>query len=40
MKTERILALIGRETANIVLTGMPGSGKSTVGTALGKIHGA
>ena len=38
-ETERILALIGRETSNIVITGMPGSGKSIVGKALGKITG-
>lgn len=35
----RILGLLGRETQNIVLIGMPGSGKSTIGQALSLLTG-
>lgn len=38
-KTEEILAQIERDCANIVLVGMPGSGKSTVGRAAAKLLG-
>ncbi|WP_298033436.1 shikimate kinase [uncultured Dysosmobacter sp.] len=38
-ENERILALLRQETANIVLIGMPGSGKSTVGQALAELTG-
>lgn len=38
-ETERILALLRRETGNIVLVGMPGSGKTTVGRALAALTG-
>jgi len=38
-ETERILALLRRETQNIVLIGMPGSGKSTVGAELARLTG-
>lgn len=35
----RIMKIISRDTRNIVLVGMPGSGKSTVGKALGLLSG-
>lgn len=38
-ENERILAMLRRETANIVLIGMPGSGKTTVGAALAALTG-
>ena len=38
-ENERILAMLRRETANIVLIGMPGSGKTTVGEALSRLTG-
>lgn len=38
-ENERILAMLRRETANIVLIGMPGSGKTTVGQALAQLTG-
>ena len=38
-ENERILAMLRRETENIVLIGMPGCGKSTVGQALSALTG-
>ncbi len=38
-ETERILALLRREMTNLVLIGMPGSGKTTVGAALAALSG-
>lgn len=38
-ENERIFRKIRRQTENIVLIGMPGCGKSTVGTALSKLTG-
>lgn len=38
-ENERILAMLRQETANIVLIGMPGSGKTSVGQALAKLTG-
>ncbi|MDO4315200.1 MAG: shikimate kinase [Oscillospiraceae bacterium] len=38
-ENERILAMLRQETANIVLVGMPGSGKSAVGAALAALTG-
>ncbi len=38
-ENERILRLLSRTMQNIVLIGMPGSGKSTVGAALGGLSG-
>lgn len=35
-ETERILSQLRRETQNIVLIGMPGCGKSSVGAALAR----
>ncbi len=36
---ERIVCLLKKQTQNIVLVGMPGSGKSAVGAALGRLSG-
>lgn len=38
-ENERILAMLRQETANIVLIGMPGSGKTVVGAALAELTG-
>ncbi|WP_295582581.1 shikimate kinase [uncultured Oscillibacter sp.] len=38
-EAERILSLLRRDTANLVLIGMPGSGKSTVGAILAEQTG-
>ena len=38
-ETERILARLRRDTQNIVLIGMPGCGKTTVGKALARLTG-
>ena len=38
-ETEKIVSRLWRETANIVLVGMPGSGKTTVGKALEELSG-
>lgn len=38
-ENERILAQLRQETCNIVLVGMPGSGKTTVGQALAELTG-
>ena len=38
-ENERILAQLRREMTSIVLIGMPGSGKTTVGTALARLTG-
>ena len=38
-ETERIIAKLWREQTNIVLAGMPGSGKTTVGQALARLSG-
>ena len=38
-ENERILAQLRREMTNIVLIGMPGSGKTTVGAALARLTG-
>ena len=38
-ENERILSLLRREMTNLVLIGMPGSGKTTVGDALARLTG-
>lgn len=38
-ETERILSMLRQETCNIVLIGMPGCGKTTVGQALAALSG-
>ena len=38
-ENERILSMLRRETTNLVLIGMPGCGKSTVGAALAQLTG-
>ncbi|MBE6913749.1 MAG: shikimate kinase [Ruminococcaceae bacterium] len=38
-ENERLLAILRRETGNIVLIGMPGCGKTTVGQALARLTG-
>ena len=38
-ESERIVSLLRRETVNLVLIGMPGSGKTTVGAALARLSG-
>ena len=38
-ESERVLRLLRRTAQNIVLIGMPGSGKTTVGAALGRLTG-
>ena len=38
-ENERILAMLRRDTQNIVLIGMPGCGKTTVGEALARLTG-
>ena len=38
-ENERILAMLRRDTQNIVLIGMPGCGKTTVGRALARLTG-
>lgn len=38
-ETERILAMLRQQTGNLVLIGMPGSGKTTVGAALAALSG-
>jgi len=39
LEIERIAAKLERDTQNIVLIGMPGSGKTTVGAALSRLSG-